>query len=309
MTHEMTAVGSPPLLPPVSRLPSPVSCLLSSSAYCRRITRRSRSSFAFAFRLLPPDQRDAITGLYAFLRVTDDLTDEPGEVPAKRAALRRWRTRLDDALAGTFTHRCHAALHHAVITFGIPTAYLHAVLDGCECDLEPVQLQSFDQLRTYCYRVASAVGLACVRIWGLRPGATFEQAEPFAEAAGYAFQLTNVLRDLSEDLARGRVYLPADELARFDCQADAWRMKHDRFRELLQFQVDRARQYYRESEPLADLLAPAGRTVFTLMRDAYRGLLDRVEAAGAGVLARRVRLSRWQKLRLLARAGWPFCSH
>lgn len=288
--------------------PPPAHWLRTSTAYCRRVTRRSRSSFRFAFRLLPPAKRDAMHALYAFLRATDDLSDEPGEPAVKRAALRRWRERLAHALGGTFTHRSHAALHRTVHQFAIPPAYLHAVIDGCECDLEPVQFQCFEQLRVYCYRVASAVGLACIRIWGLRPGVTFGEAEPFAEAAGYAFQLTNVLRDLGEDLARGRVYLPADELARFGCQPELWRapVRADRFRDLMRFQVGRAHNYYRRSKPLAGLLTPDGRAVFTLMSDAYRGLLDRIEAVGYDVFTRRVRLGRWQKCRLFARTWRPW---
>jgi phytoene synthase len=244
--------------------------------------------------------------LYAFNRVTDDLSDEPGELERKHAALCRWRSQLDAALGGVYSHRCHAALHHVVHAFGIPPNHLYAVIDGCETDLEPIRFECFESLRMYCYRVASAVGLACVRIWGVKPGATFEQAEPFAEAAGYAFQLTNVLRDLGEDRDRGRVYLPTEELARFDCPPESWSEKSKQFRSLMRFQMDRARDFYRQSEPLAELLSPEGRTVFTLMRDAYRGLLARIEAAGYDVFTRRVRLSRWQKLRLLGRTAWPW---
>lgn len=278
---------------------------MSSADYCHRVCSRSRSSFRFAFGLLPQAKRDAMHALYAFLRASDDLADEPGEAAAKRIPLTRWRGRLDAALTGTYSHRCHAALHHTVRTFAIPPAYLHAVLDGCETDLEPVKFQSFEQLRVYCYRVASAVGLACVRIWGVRAGATFEQAEPFAEAAGYAYQLTNILRDLGEDRGRGRVYLPADELARFDCPPEAWDHPDHRFAGLMVFQVARARAYYQQSEPLAGLLTPEGRAIFTLMTAAYRQLLERVAAAGPEVLRRRVRLPWWRKAALAGRA-WGY---
>lgn len=241
--------------------------------------------------------------LYAFLRLTDDLSDEPGEVLAKQERLSRWRVRFDAALAGTPSHRCHAALIDAVREFGIPPCYLHAVLDGCETDLEPVRFESFEPVRVYCYRVASAVGLACVRIWGVRPGVSFEQTDPLAEAAGYAFQLTNILRDLGEDLARGRVYLPADELVRFDCPPEVWAYPDhaDRFRDLLRFQVARARDYYQQCEPLAGFLTPEGRSIFTLMSRAYRLLLDRVEQSGCGVLRWRVRLPWWRKAELVGR--------
>lgn len=278
---------------------------MSSVAYCRRVCRRSRSSFRFAFRLLPPVKRDAMHALYAFLRASDDLADEPGVADAKRVALARWRERLDAALNGTYSHRCHAALHHTVRTFGIPPAYLHAVLDGCDTDLEPVKFQSFEQLRVYCYRVASAVGLTCVRIWGVQSWATIDWAESFAVSAGYAYQLTNILRDLGEDRNRGRVYLPADELAQFDCPPEAWDHPDRRFDELMAFQVARARAYYQQSEPLAGLLSAEGRAIFTLMTAAYRQLLERVAAAGPGVLTRRVRLPWWRKAALAGRA-WGY---
>jgi 15-cis-phytoene synthase len=278
--------------------------LQSSQRYCRRLSRRSRSSFRFAFGLLPTAQADAMHALYAFLRVTDDLTDEPGDDSTKRQSLERWRVRLEQALAGTATHRCHPAIAHTLNAYDIPADYLLAVLDGCETDLVPVQIQSFDELRVYCYRVASAVGLACVRIWGVRPGIRFEEAAPLAEDAGYAFQLTNILRDLGEDWSRGRVYLPADELTRFECPAQHWGEPtyRGRFEELLRFQVARAEEYYRRSEPLAEMLCPKGRTVFTLMCQAYRTLLKRVSRAGPAVLDRRVRLPWWKKANLAGRA-------
>ena len=186
----------------------------SSQLFCHRLTRRARSSFRFAFRTLPREKRDGMAVLYAYMRATDDLADGDGPPGCKRAALADWRSRLFDALRGVYSHRLHAALHHTVRAFDIPAEYLFEVITGCETDLEPVRLASFDELKGYCYSVASVVGLSCVRIWGLTPGATFAAADAPATVAGYAFQLTNILRDLGEDWQRGRVYLPADELAR-----------------------------------------------------------------------------------------------
>jgi phytoene synthase len=271
----------------------------SSHAYCRRLTRRAASSFPLAFRVLPPAKRDAMTALYAFMRVTDDLADEPGEVGTKRAALRAWRTRLDDALAGSYSHRLHAALHHAVRTFAVPPAHLHAVLDGVEADLEPAGFATFADLYPYCYRVASAVGLACVHVWGFRGDPTAP-----AEAAGVAFQLTNILRDLAEDRGRGRVYLPRDELDRFGCPPESWRPGCPRFRELMRFQVDRARGYYDRSRSLDELLSPDGRAVFRVMAGVYRRLLDEIERRDFDVFTRRVRVGTATKVRLLLSA-WP----
>jgi 15-cis-phytoene synthase len=275
--------------------------LLGSFAYCRRCTTRSRSSFRFAFRLLPPDREAGMHALYAFLRETDDLSDDA----APRLTLPRWRAQLDDALRGCYTHRCHAALHDTVTRFGIPPEYLHEVITGVEGDLQPVKIKTFDELKTYCYRVASVVGLACVSIWGLKPGTDAATAERLAVEAGYAFQLTNILRDLAEDHRRGRVYLPAEELARFGVDPDSWNDPNQTtaLQKLLEFQIERARAYYQSSAGLAELLSPEGAAIFRFMSVAYSQLLERIAEAGPDVLKRRVRLSRVQKLKL-ATGAW-----
>ena len=281
---------------------SPLTAHRSSLLYCRRLTRRAGSSFPLAFRLLPPARRDAMYALYAFLRATDDLADGPGEPAAKRAALAAWRSRLDAALTGGIcSHRLHAALAHAVRTFDIPPRHLHDVIDGVEADLDPVSFPTFDDLYPYCYRVASAVGLACVRVWGARGDA----AGP-AEAAGVAFQLTNILRDLGEDLAGGRVYLPQDELARFGCPPAAWRdpAKRDAFRALMRFQVGRARQFYETGRRLDGLLSSDGRAVFRVMAGIYSRLLDEIERRDFDVFTRRVCVGRLTKVRVFLSA-WP----
>ena len=280
--------------------------MASSRAYCRRVARRAKSSFPLTFRVLPRPKRDAMTALYAFLRVTDDLADDPGDPATKRVALAAWRGRLDAALDAAPSHRVHAALVDAVRTYRIPPEHLHAVLDGVESDLDPVPVATFADLYPYCYRVAAAVGLACVPVWGLRPGVSLEQAATPAEAAGIAFQLTNILRDIGEDAGRGRVYLPADDLARFGLTPATWHRAEQReaFRALVRFEAGRAREYYAKAEPLAGLLSRDGRAVFGVMTGVYRRLLDQVEDAGCGVLARRVRVGRLAKARALAGA-WP----
>jgi len=272
---------------------------------CRHLTRAAHSSFPVAFRLLPPVKRRAMDALYAFMRVTDDLADECGEVAAKRHRLAAWRAGLLAAIAGTFTHPLHPALADTVRRFDIPPRLLLDVIDGVESDLEPVRFATFAELYPYCYRVASAVGLACVRVWGFRPGATREAADAPAEAAGIAFQLTNILRDLGEDLARGRVYLPADELARFDCPPKLWRdpAAEPRFRDLMRFQAARAHEFYRRAEPLDRLLSADGRAIFRVMAGTYRRLLTEIERRDFDVFTRRVRVPRWRK-GLIFLGGW-----
>ena len=271
--------------------------LYSSFLHCRYVTRQANSSFPLAFRLLPRAKRRAMDALYAFMRVTDDLADEPGEPTAKRRQLAEWRAALDASLIGKYSHPVFPALAHTVHTFGIPPRYLHDVIDGVEADIEPVRFASFAELYPYCYRVASAVGLACVRVWGVR--GSFDDADAPAEAAGIAVQLTNILRDLGEDLERGRVYLPADELDR--CPPDQWRTPA--FREMMRFQVARARDYYRRSDPLVRMLTPDGAAIFGVMSGTYRALLDEIEARGYDVFTRRVRVPKWRKGATLLR-GW-----
>jgi phytoene synthase len=277
-----------------------------SFAACREVTRRAQSSFTLAFRLLPPHKRRAMYALYAFSRITDDLTDEPGEPVVQRGKLAQWRAALADALAGRFTHPIHAALHDTVKRFAIPPRFLFDIIDGVEMDLEPVRFATFADLYPYCYRVASAVGLACVQVWGLRPGATWDEVEGPAEAAGIAFQLTNILRDLGEDAARGRVYLPADELKQFGCSLGGTGLQTcaGHFPALLRFQVDRCRDFYRRAEPLDRLLTAEGRAIFHMMAGTYRALLDEIARRGADLLTTRVRVPRWRK-GLIFLAAWP----
>jgi phytoene synthase len=279
----------------------------ASHAYCERLAREQAGNFYHAFRLLPADQRRGMCALYSFMRIADDLTDGAKPTEAKRAALGSWGQQLHDALAGRYSHPAHAALHDTVERFGVPVAYLEAVLDGVAMDLDTDHYETFAQLYRYCYHVASAVGLACVHVWG----ATGEQAAAPAEAAGIAFQLTNILRDLGEDAGRGRVYLPREDLARFGYSEEQLRRgaRDGGFAQLMRFEVVRANGYYDAALPLADLLPPPGRAVFLVMLRTYRGLLDEIVRRDYDVFSTRVRLSRLRKLWLAARVlplrwGW-----
>jgi phytoene synthase len=238
--------------------------------------------------------------LYAFMRVADDLADEPGACAAKRASLEEWRRQLADATCGVYRHPLHAALHATITRYGVPREHLDAVLDGVAMDLDTDRYETFADLYRYCYRVASAVGLTCVRVWGVCDS----ESDRLAEAAGLAFQLTNILRDLREDAARGRVYLPQEDLRRFAyseaelCAAT----RNQAFRELMQFEATRAYAYYEQAAPLATRLPQAGRAVFEMMSRTYRGLLDAIVRRDFDVFSERVRLSRLHKLWLAARS-------
>lgn len=273
--------------------------LQRSYTLCDQISRRA-GNFYPAFRVLPREQKRAMCALYAFLRIADDLSDEPATVEVKRQSLRQWRLGLTAALQGEYHHPIHAALHDTVARHAIPAAYLEAAIDGVEMDLTATRYATFAALRVYCYHVASVVGLSCIHIWGFAG----DQAREYAEQAGIAFQLTNILRDLGEDAARGRVYLPEEDLHRFNYSSEDLQAgtRDERFRELMRFQVARARDFYRQSRPLAPLLRPAGRAVFQVMAGTYEALLDAIEHRDYDVFSQRISVSRWHKLWLAVRA-------
>jgi phytoene synthase len=281
--------------------------LAESFRYCERVARKEAGNFYHAFRVLPRSQRLAMCALYAFLRLTDDIGDCSDPVSDKQNRLADWRCQFERALAGDYTHLIHPAFHHTVAAYGIPTQYLHHVIDGVEMDLKIASYASFVDLYQYCFRVASAVGLACIHIWGF----TDERAKQYAEKAGIAFQLTNILRDLGEDAVRGRIYLPTEDLDLFGYSAEKLTRGEldERFRSLMRFQVERARGYYEQSEPLAPLLPSPGRAVFQVMTRTYRGLLDAIESRDYDVFSSRVCLSPWRKMGLVVQAlpvrlGW-----
>ena len=268
--------------------------LAASYALCRRMAKQSASNFYYSFLLLPRAKRAAMCALYAFLRHTDDLGDSPEPAGARRSALCSWRESLAATADGHFQHPILPALKDTISRFKIPLDCLHDVIDGVETDLAAVRFATFAELEQYCHRVASAVGMACIHIWGFRG----REALVPAEACGLAFQLTNILRDLKEDAARDRVYLPAEDLDRFNYSvADLKSGVTDaRFKALLQFEVARAERYYADAWQLVQWLEPDGRRVFSAMLATYHGLLEQIKRGD--VLSRRIRLSAWQRMRI-----------
>jgi phytoene synthase len=278
-----------------------------SYAWCERLARRAAGNFYHAFRILPPDQRRAMCALYAFLRIADDLGDGDALPEIKRAGLDSWRQSLHACLEGEYQHPLFPALHDTIDRYEVPSRHLEEVLDGVRMDLEVASYDTFAQLRRYCYHVASAVGLACLPVWG-KVGAA---GRPAAESAGIALQLTNILRDVGEDAARGRVYLPREDLERFGCPVENLTrgVCDEPFRRLMRFEAERARDYYEAALPLAHYLEPPGRAVFLVIVRTYRKLLDAIVDRDFDVFAERVRVGGWYKLWLAARAlpvrwGW-----
>ena len=284
----------------------------ASYAWCRGMARSSGSSFYLCFLGLPRAKRRAMDALYAFMRHTDDLADNPQPLELRREALLQWRAALQRALQGQFDapgqqqtqqqgrgRDVLPAMADVVRRFGVPAEHLCAVIDGVEMDFSRRRYEMFDELQDYCEHVASAVGLACIHIWGFRG----QQALEPARKCGIALQLTNILRDLKEDAQQDRVYLPLAEIRQFDYSVDRLKRgeENEQFGRLMEFQIDRAERFYREGAELIEWLEPAPRRTFGMMMATYRALLEKIKRRPGDVLRRRIRLSRPRKLRIVAR--------
>jgi len=270
------------------------------------VARTAARNFYYGFRLLPPAKRDALCALYAFMRRADDISDEPGSLESKHAGLAAWRTALDAALAGDAgADPVWPALADTVSRCSIPPRYLHDLLAGTEMDLTVSAYPTFDALREYCYRVAGAVGVCCVHVFGFRDPA----APPLGERMGIAFQLTNILRDVRSDLAMGRVYLPQDELARFQITRQMLGAGNasPMLREFFHFQLERARDQFREARQLIPLVDEDSRAALWALARIYSGILDKIEARNYDVLSSPpAGLSTGEKMWTLARARFGF---
>jgi phytoene synthase len=276
--------------------------LTQSYRHCQDVARNRARNFYYSFVLLPHEQKNAMCAIYAFMRYCDDLSDEPG---ATKSAMERWRTALDDALAGhPDDNPAWPAFLDSVARYRIPRQYFYDMIEGVASDLQPRSIRTFDELYQYCYRVASVVGLTTIHVFGF----TSPDALPLAEKCGIAFQLTNILRDVREDAERGRIYLPEEDLLRFGVTADDLRQarRTDQFGRLMEFEADRARRYYRESAPLLKFIQPKTRRSLWALIAIYSRLLDRVSESKYDVLTRRISLSSMEKTWIVLRAalGW-----
>ena len=234
--------------------------------------------------------------IYAFMRVTDDLGDAGGiSFENRQTRLNNWRAQVTCVFEGRdLDHPVLKALQDVVQITHIPQELLQTVIDGVESDLIPRHIQTFPELEEYCYQVAGAVGLCCLKIWGYET----EAAEPLAIDCGTAFQLTNILRDIREDTVRGRCYLPKEDLDRFGATVNGLsrgKMTSE-FRVLMEFEVERTWSYYRRALPLLDIVSPPGRKILSGFFASYSSLLRQIQVHNYDVFSRRIRLSRWKKL-------------
>jgi squalene synthase HpnC/squalene synthase HpnD len=282
-------------------LPADARVVDASYAECNRIARGAHSSFYLAFFGLPRPKRNALYALYAFMRLIDNISDEPGDIESKRYGLARWRAMLDEAIAGrTEAHEILPALADTISRFAIPTRYFHDLILGAEMDLTVASYATFDQLSEYCYRVAGTVGLTCLHVFGFRD----PKAPDLAERVGLAFQLTNIIRDVRGDFEMGRVYIPQEDLERFDCRSENLRGPlTPQLREMLQHQAERAWRFYEEGAPLIERVDPDSRATLCVLIRTYSSLLARIEACGFDVFSSRISLSSAEKVQYLLAAG------
>lgn len=278
-----------------------------SIEWCVRLTRRTAGNFHYSFLTLPAELYRAMCVLYAFMRVTDDIGDSPAPVETRAAELSQWRTEFNAACRQEHVqHPALPALAALVASRGLPPEHLAAVITGVEMDLQPLEFNTFSELQRYCYHVAGAVGLACIHLWGYHD----KRAPAAAIDCGTAFQMTNILRDLQEDAAWGRVYLPAEHLRQFGLSRTevlaGWPVNDARCQDLLRFEIALTREFYLRAQPLREYLDSAGQPILETMQGIYGGLLQSIARNPQRALRERVSLSRWRKIAI---AGTALVKH
>ena len=302
-----SAVGNAP----IQFAPTP-SQLDVAYSVCRHIARSAAKNFYYGFVVLPRRKRNALSAVYAFMRRCDDISDDPTlSFHERRNKLADWLDAVHRALAGEPTDDAILlALTDAQRRYHIPVGLLDQLAYGTAADVEQepgsssegtplaARYQSFAELQQYCYGVASVVGLVCIRIFGYRDPA----AEPLAENCGLAFQLTNMIRDVKEDAAMGRIYFPQEDLAEFGlAAADFAAPNASRLRSLLAKEADRARECYRSGEELIPLVSEDSQPALWVLITIYRRLLEKIAARQYDVFSERVRLNVPEKLAILGR--------
>lgn len=266
---------------------------MTPQEYVQNKAAASGSSFYYAFLFLPAARRAAITAFYAFCREVDDVVDEVHEPDVAHRKLAWWDTEVATAFTGRPTHPVMQALMPWATEFGIRAEQLHAVIQGCRMDLQQTRYLDYPALEGYCHLVAGVVGEVSARIFGQ----TQEATTAYAHKLGQAFQLTNIIRDVGEDAMRGRIYLPIDELQRFDVKAHEIlnRKYSPNFTALMQFQAQRAHGLYEEALALLPAADRRAQKPGLMMANIYRTLLREIERDGFQVLHQRVSLTPLRK--------------
>jgi len=267
---------------------------MTPDEYCQQKAAASGSSFYYSFLFLPPERRRAITALYAFCREVDDVVDETNETQIAAAKLAWWRNEVANLFAGKAQHPVTRSLEPFKEKFSISATRLNEIIDGMEMDLTQTRYLDWTGLETYCYRVASVVGLLAAGIFGYRDARTLE----YARALGIAFQLTNIIRDVGEDARKDRIYLPMADLKQFGVPAaDILQCRQTaEFKVLMSFEAARARQHYEKALQVLPAADRKPQRPGLIMAAIYRTLLDEIERDGFRVLTQRTSLTPLRKL-------------
>ena len=279
---------------------------MSPEQYVQEKAAASGSSFYYAFLFLPPPRRAAITAFYAFCREVDDVVDEVHDPGVAQTKLAWWRREVASAFAGQPQHPAMRALMPHTADYDIRAEHLLAVIDGCQMDLEQTRYLDFVGLQRYCHLVAGVVGEVASGIFGRTEARTVE----YAHKLGLALQLTNILRDVGDDARRGRIYLPIDELQRFDVKAHELLKREapwgysERFTALMKFQAERAHRCYDEALALLPEVDRRAQKPGLMMANIYRALLRELEAENFQVLQQRIALTPLRKLWIAMRTNW-----
>ena len=270
----------------------------SSSSSSRQIANKSRSNLAFALSALPRQRRDDMITFYAFCRVVDDIADDPAlAMDDKRETLEEWRNGVLHGFPSP--DELQTELMALPGRYGIDPALFAEIIDGVESDLKRVRYETFEDLLSYCYKVASVVGLVSIRIFGC----SNDRSASYAVDLGYALQLTNIIRDVGEDARNdGRIYLPLEDLRRFNVTEDEILAGtySERFTNLMSFEYDRARSYYESARTLLPVEDRRHMISAEMMAQVYREILEKIARGGFRVLHQRVGLSKLRKLGILA---------
>jgi phytoene synthase len=279
---------------------------MTPEQYVEERAAKSGSSFYYAFRFLPPPRRAAITAFYAFCREVDDVVDEVHDPGVAATKLAWWRKEVAAAFGGAPSHPVMQALMPHTAACAIEARHLQAVIDGCEMDLQQNRYLDFAGLARYCHLVAGIVGEVAANIFGR----TDERTVAYAHKLGLAMQLTNIIRDVGDDARRGRIYLPADELRRFEVKphellerAEPWGYS-ERFTALMKFQAERAHRTYDEAIALLPDADRRAQRPGLAMAQIYRTLLREIEADGFHVLHQRIALTPLRKVWIAMRTHW-----
>jgi phytoene synthase len=275
--------------------------LLASYKSAESVARSRARNFYYAFMVMPPHKRLAFCAVYAFMRYCDDISDGDSQTSSKREMLGQWRKKLDAVYTGDVQgNPILPAFKDAVNNFSIPAEYFHWIIDGAEMDLDSIRYETFQDLYRYCFNVASAVGLVCLQIFGFSE----TRAKEYAEQCGIAFQLTNILRDVKEDAAMGRIYLPAEDLRKFDYAPEELGrgVMDERFRKLMSFEAARARGYYANARKLLPLVEDSSRPALWAMIEIYERILNKIVKRRFDVFHGSIHLPKVEKLSIALRA-------